>query len=135
AYYALMLLPLLGVFDTNYFAYSLVADHWQYHALPGLLVAAVTAVRRLAQPSILLVRYRNVAGALTIGGAALLASAHFAHFEDARTLWTYVVERNPGAWIEWYNLGNAHADKHEYSEAIAAYRQSIRTRSEEHTTE
>jgi tetratricopeptide (TPR) repeat protein len=127
-YYALMMLPLLGIFDTNYFAYSQIADHWQYHALPGLLIAVVSVARslksRLANTSIVAL------GACSVLGLALLASAHFAHFEDARTLWTYVVEQNPDAWIAWYNLGNDHADHHEFPEAITAYRQSIRVKSD-----
>ena len=44
-----MLFPLLGIFDTNYFVYSLIADHWQYHALPGVIVAVVAAADALAR--------------------------------------------------------------------------------------
>lgn len=127
-YYALMLLPLLGVFDTNYFIYSQIADHWQYHALPGLLVALVSAARSLRERIPLFARYSKLAGVLVVAITALLASAHFAHFENARTLWTYVIKQNPDAWIAWYNLGNDHFDNHEYSEAIAAYHESIRLR-------
>lgn len=127
-YYALMLLPLLGIFDTNYFAYSLVADHWQYHALPGIIVAVVAALQRLAQHWPRLAAYPNAAGGLAVLGVAALASAHFAHFEDPRSLWTYVVAQNPEAWIGWYNLGNVFADDRQPTEAAAAYRQSIRLR-------
>ncbi|HEY3899357.1 MAG TPA: tetratricopeptide repeat protein [Chthoniobacter sp.] len=125
-YYALMLLPLLGIFDTNYFAYSLVADHWQYHALPGLIVAVVAALKALAERWPRLAQQANVAGGITVAGLAALASTHFAHFEDTRSLWTYVVERNPDAWMGWYNLGTVYADDHKPVEAIAAYRQSLR---------
>jgi tetratricopeptide (TPR) repeat protein len=127
-YYALMLLPLLGIFDTNYFAYSLVADHWQYHALPGVLVAVVTALHRLAQRWPRLATYPNATGAVAVLGLAALASAHFAHFEDPRSLWTYVVAKNPDAWIGWYNLGNVFADDHHPAEAADAYRRSIRSK-------
>jgi len=131
AYYALMLLPLLGVFDTNYFVYSQIADHWQYHALPGLLIALVSCARSVAQGAGLL-RYSNLAGTLVVAIAAVLASAHFAHFENARALWTYVTKHNPDAWIAWYNLGNDYADKHEYPQAIVAYRESIRVKPDYH---
>jgi tetratricopeptide (TPR) repeat protein len=125
-YYALMMFPLLGIFDTNYFVYSLIADHWQYHALPGLLLAATTTVGRLVQRRPRFVAWANLGGAFGVLGFAVLASLHFTHFEDARTLWTYVISRNGEAWIAWYNLGNVHADEHDYPRALAAYRESIR---------
>jgi tetratricopeptide (TPR) repeat protein len=125
-YYALMLLPLLGIFDTNYFAYSLVADHWQYHALPGIIVAVIAALNSLAERWPRLSQYANATGGIAVAGLAVLASTHFAHFEDTRSLWTYVVERNPDAWMGWYNLGTVYSDDHKPTEAIVAYRQSLR---------
>lgn len=125
AYYVLMLLPLLGIFDTNYFEYSLIADHWQYHALPGLLVAVTSAIAALAARWPRIAACSNKAGVLAVAVVATLASAHFAHFEDARTLWTYVVTRNPDAWIAWYNLGNVYSDAREYPRAIDGYQRSI----------
>ncbi|MEP6672970.1 MAG: tetratricopeptide repeat protein [Chthoniobacter sp.] len=127
-FYALMLLPLLGIFDTNYFAFSLVADHWQYHALPGILVAVVAALQRLAQHWPRLAAYPQAIGGLAVVGVAALASAHFAHFENPRSLWSYVVAQNPDAWLGWYNLGNVYADDQQPTEAIDAYRRSIRLR-------
>ncbi|MEI9895509.1 MAG: tetratricopeptide repeat protein [Chthoniobacter sp.] len=128
AYYALMLLPLLGIFDTNYFAFSLVADHWQYHALPGILVAIVAGLQRLAQHWPRLAAYPQAVGGLAVVGVAALASAHFAHFENPRSLWSYVVAQNPDAWLGWYNLGNVYIGDQQPAEAIDAYRRSIRIR-------
>jgi tetratricopeptide (TPR) repeat protein len=124
-YYALMLLPLLGILDTNYFAYSLIADHWQYHALPGITVAITAAACALVRRWPRLAAYSNAGGILTVLTLAVLASAHYAHFEDARSLWSYVVERNPDAWMGWYNLGNVYSADHAYPKAIAAYRRSV----------
>ena len=124
-YYALMLLPLLGIFDTNYFAYSLIADHWQYHALPGVTVAVTAAASAVVRRWPRLAAYSNIGGIVTVLGLAALASAHAAHFEDPRSLWSYVVARNPDAWMGWYNLGSVYSDDHDYPKAIAAYRRSI----------
>jgi Flp pilus assembly protein TadD len=55
-----------------------------------------------------------------------MASLHFAHFEDARSLWSYVVSRNDDAWIGWYNLGNVYSDEQDYPRALSAYRRSLR---------
>jgi protein O-mannosyl-transferase len=124
-YYALMLLPLLGIFDTNYFIYSLIADHWQYHALPGITIAVAAAAKALVRRWPRLAAYSNAGGILTVLGLAALASAHYAHFEDPRSLWGYVVARNPDAWIGWYNLGNAYSADHAYPKAIDAYHRSV----------
>jgi protein O-mannosyl-transferase len=124
--YLLMLLPLLGIFDTNYFAYSHIADHWQYHALPGLLVTCAAVARLLAQQVPNLARLNLAGGSVAVAALAILASTHFAHFEDAESLWSYVVKRNPQAWIAWYNLGNEHASKRDHVHAATAYRESIR---------
>jgi tetratricopeptide (TPR) repeat protein len=122
------MLPLLGVLDTNYFAYSLIADHWQYHALPGLILAATTTVATLAQRRPQFASILNAGGIATVLGFTALSSLHLARFEDARSLWTYVVSRNPDAWIAWYNLGNVLSENHEYPRAVAAYRSSLRVK-------
>jgi tetratricopeptide (TPR) repeat protein len=120
AYYALLLSPLLGVFDGSYFVFSRIADHWQYHALPGLLVAVVAALHRWPR--------LHPLAPVAVAGCAALSSAHLAHFQDARSLWTHAVARNPDAWIAAYNLGNLHAEAREHAEAIAAYREALRAR-------
>jgi len=134
AFYFVMLLPLLGLFDTRYFIYSLVADHWQYHALPGLLVAVVSASSMVAPKFASLMRYRQALATVAVTGLAILASIHLAHFDSARSLWTYTVRQNPDAWIAWYNLGNDHADGGEYAEAIADYRASLRAKPDSYST-
>lgn len=125
AYYALMLLPLLGIFDTNYFDYSLIADHWQYHALPGLILASSSAVAAITTRWPRLAAFSYQGALLSVAVLTVLASVHFARFEDARTLWTYVISRNPDAWGAWYNLGNVYSDTREYPRAIATYQRSI----------
>ena len=129
-YYALMLLPLLGIFDTNYFVYSLIADHWQYHALPGITVAVTAAACALVRRWPRLAAYSNAGGILTVLALAAMASAHYAHFEDPRSLWSYVVSRNPDAWIGWYNLGNVYSADRAYPKAIAAYRRSMQIKND-----
>jgi Flp pilus assembly protein TadD len=67
-------------------------------------------------------------GALAVVSLGKLASSHFSHFEDARALWTYVLEHNPEAWIAWYNLGNTCADEGDPQGAIAAYERALQLR-------
>ncbi|HUJ10502.1 MAG TPA: tetratricopeptide repeat protein [Verrucomicrobiae bacterium] len=121
--YVAMLLPVLGFFDQGFYVFSLVADHWQYFALPALLVL----------PAELLVKSRRTAwrGALPITvtavGALLLTSVGRASlFSNAESLWRDSVARNPGSWVTHFNLGLALKEQGRIGEAIACYRQALR---------
>ena len=120
--YVAMLLPVLGFFDQGFYAFSLVADHWQYFALPALLVL----------PAELLVKARRMAGRValpttaTVVGVLLLATIGRASlFSDAESLWRDSVARNPGSWVTHFNLGLALKEQGRIEEAIACYRQAL----------
>jgi len=125
-FYAVMLMPMLGLFDTNYFRYSIIADHWQYFALPGLLVALVTPLAGLAHRQPKFLPGAGLAGLLLLACFSALTARHLARFEDARALWSHTVTRNPESWLGWYNLGIAHFDRREPDAAISAYRNALR---------
>lgn len=103
AFFAGTLAPALGFFDVIPFAYSFVADHFQYLACAGVLALAAAGLARLT-------RARRVAGvaigALALAGCGLLSFWHARDFHDAPTLWQATVERNPRAWMAWENWLN-----------------------------
>jgi len=124
-YYTLMLLPLLGIFDTNYFAYCQIADHWQYHALPGVLVALTSIGVRLSKMKRFgALPVAQIASVPAIAVAAVLASAHFKHFENEFSFWSYVISRNPAAYLAWNNLAAAFGADGRWDVAVRYYRRA-----------
>lgn len=105
-YFVVMLFPVLGFLDQSFYNYSLVADHWQYYSIVGVIALAVVAgdkaCRRMSQ------RHRRwgtvvaVAVAVVLGAASWQRSGVYA--SDER-LWRDNVAKNPRAWLAWLNLG------------------------------
>lgn len=109
-YELLALGPVLGLVSIYYMRYSLVADHWQYLALPGLIVlvvgAAWSALGRaaLAVPRLPPRAPAGLAIALVAVVVALLVptarrhAALFGHETNAE-LWIDTLAKNDRAWM------------------------------------
>ena len=106
-----LLAPMLGVFDLWYFRYSLISDHFQYHASAAPLALAGLGLARLRGSL-----DRRIAGAgVAVVGAVLLTLAALSElragpFHDDRALWTDTLRHNPDAWLAWNNLGRLTLD-------------------------
>ena len=121
------LFPVLGFFEQGFYGFSLVADHWQYLAIPcviGLTVAAgVTFCGRMG-------KWRQSGGVLasvavlaTLGVATWNRSCVYA---DNESLWRDTLAKNPGAWAAWSNLGLVLAKAGKLPEAIADFEEALR---------
>jgi tetratricopeptide (TPR) repeat protein len=120
-HFLVALLPVLGFLDIYFMRYSLVADHWQYTALIGVvaLVAGLPAwvMERPGRPA------RRSLGeggwrtaAMAAAGALALACAVLTFrqtliYHDEETLWRDTLAKNPKAWIASCNLGGLLARK------------------------
>jgi len=128
-YYVALLLPALGFINVYFMRYSLVADHWQYYSIIGLIALAASAgatITQRAGP-----RGRGF-GALAAGvvllvlGASTWRQAHI--YKDSETLWRDTLAKNPNAWMAHGNLGYALLQQGNASEAITQYEQALRLR-------
>jgi tetratricopeptide (TPR) repeat protein len=104
-YFLVALLPVLGFLNIYFMRYSLVADHWQYTALIGV-VALVAGLLGWAMEQ----RDARRMGAMTVAGALVLCCGALTFrqtliYHDEETLWRDTVARNPKAWMAWGNLG------------------------------
>lgn len=103
-WYLLQLVPILGFVDIAYMRFSLVADHWQYFALPGLLALALggaaSIARRLASPRWLELGW----AALLLGGLMVLSMRHAALSLDEEARWLAAVELHPDSVLAHHNL-------------------------------
>ncbi len=105
-YVLLSLAPVLGLVDIYFFRYSLVADHYQYVALPGVIVLVIGGLSHAA-------RIRNIDRLLlrvaSIGLLAMLAGLTWQQvgiYQSPQRLWRDTLARNPGCWLAHNQLAN-----------------------------
>jgi tetratricopeptide (TPR) repeat protein len=110
-YFLVALLPVLGFLDIYFMKYSLVADHWQYPALIGVVALAAGLLgwvmeRRGAWRTAAMA----AAGALALA-CAVLTFRQTLIYHDEETLWRDTLAKNPKAWIASCNLGGLLAER------------------------
>ena len=105
-YTLLNLAPVLGMIDIYFFRYSLVADHYQYVALPGVIALVVGGLSHAA-------RVRNIdhlpLKIASIGLVALLAGLTWQQvgiYQSPQRLWRDTLARNPSCWLAHNQLAN-----------------------------
>lgn len=119
--FVLMLLPVAGLLSVNYHKFSLVADHWQYFALPFATTAVACGVGRIV-------------GAVELGngilGAAVLVCAVLANQHarvfDGERIWRATLERNPGSWVASNNLAEELVEQGKYDEALVRFERAVK---------
>jgi tetratricopeptide (TPR) repeat protein len=104
-YFVGTLVPALGFFDVYPMRFSFVADHFQYLASAGLFALAAAAGQQLLARASLTVRPATLARVVPAAVLALLVWRQADVYQNAMTLWTDTVEKNPGSWMAWYNRG------------------------------
>ena len=101
-----MLLPVLGFFNTYFFRYSFVCDHFQYLASLGPLVIATAGISILLRPFVkgkpLLEPAVCVLLLLTLG---TLSWKQCRTYKDTETLWQTSLRINPDSSMAHNNLG------------------------------
>jgi tetratricopeptide (TPR) repeat protein len=103
-YFLLALLPVLGFLNIYFMRYSLVADHWQYPALIGVVALAAGWLGWVMErPGGRRTIATAVAGALVLA-CAVLTFRQTRIYHDEETLWRDTLAKNPKAWIAYGNL-------------------------------
>lgn len=105
-YYVVTLFPVLGFFNIYFMKYSLVADHWQYTSLVGVVALVVGGAIVLVQKRTS--AYRQIAAACAVALVLCLTSLTWRHshiFTNEETLWRDTIAKNPRAVIAYDNLG------------------------------
>ncbi len=132
--YVAILLPVLGFVPMSFMRFAMVADHFQYPALPALTALAGA----LAAGTIEFFRSRPSRSAIDLGrpvvaaGCCLLlvllaglTAQQCKTFKDAETLWNDTLAKVPNCWLACYNMGNALVARGQTDEAIALYRKTL----------
>jgi tetratricopeptide (TPR) repeat protein len=128
-YFVVMMFPVLGLFNMGFYQHSMVADHWQYHAIVGITALAAAGVgkldgsiRRGEQPCVDV----GLVGAVVAIVLGIMSWQRCLTFRNQETLFTDNLARNPGAWIAHENLGAALGNSGRLPEAIEHFKQALR---------
>ncbi|MFO0983515.1 MAG: tetratricopeptide repeat protein [Planctomycetota bacterium] len=120
--FAINLLPVLGFVNIYFMRYAFVADHWQYFSIAGVttLVVGLGAHALRARPRLAIAAATLVAAAL-----AALTWQQQSFYVDLETLWTRVLERDPGVWMAHQNLGRVLEQRGDHAGAAQHYRTAL----------
>jgi len=125
-FFTALIFPLIGFFNVYFFTFSFVADHFQY--LPGVgvitLFCAGAALLHARLKGIPLLA-ANVLGVFLLATLAVVTWRQCRMYTDQTTLYTTILERNPGCWMAHTNLGNIEIKQGHLDAAIEHYRKSI----------
>lgn len=126
-YFVATLFPVLGFFEQNFYACSLVADHWQYCSIIGVIAlviaAGVTLCRRLGAPG----RYVGpLAGAVVLVVLGTVSWGRCGVYENSETFWRDTLAKNPNAWLAHNNLGYVLANQGDLVGATWHYEEALR---------
>lgn len=123
------LFPALGFIDVYPMRFTFVADHFQYLASIGLIVACVSGTRIMAggaegTADNWMKAHTAVLAAILVMLAAL--TWHSGHrFRDSETLWRDTLAKNPESWMAHNNLGRDLAASGRSDEARRHYEKAL----------
>jgi Flp pilus assembly protein TadD len=132
-YFVVMLFPVLGFFDQDYYQYSFVADPWQYYSIVGVIALMVAVVVNIGQ-RLNKEQQRRWGTAANIAVLALvvaLGSATWTRagiYSSEESLWEDTISRNPDCWMPHYNLGNWLLSAGRFEKAVDQLREAARLR-------
>jgi len=120
------LFPALGFFNVFPFKFSFVADHFQYLACCGPIVAASVGIhtlfRRLGERRLV---WERAFCAMLLAALALLTWRQSQTYTDIETLWRTTIARNPDCWLAQDGLGALLFEQGQVDQAIIRFRSSL----------
>jgi len=125
-FFVATLSPMLGFILLSTFAYSFVADHYQYVASLGpiILVAAtgsVMAARHGATGKRVLI----LLSIAVLGACTWQTRQQSSVYQSSESIWRDTLAKNPGSWLAHNNLGTLLRAQGENAEAIRHYRSAL----------
>ncbi|HUI05793.1 MAG TPA: tetratricopeptide repeat protein [Verrucomicrobiae bacterium] len=133
-YFVVTLFPVLGFFDQAFYWHTLVADHWQYHSIIGVIALVVAAgqkaVHRMSEwgrsAQVLVPLGAGLASVVLVAVLGVATWNRSSVYAKEATLWQDNVTKNPNAWVAHYNLGVDLKGMGRMREAIGHFEQTVR---------
>ncbi|MCE9590721.1 MAG: tetratricopeptide repeat protein [Planctomycetes bacterium] len=129
--YVAMLLPTLGFVDVYFMVFSLVADHWQYFAIPAPLALVAWLAGRFWRGVVGKIIVACIAG-FTLAICGMLTWDQGGTYHDMETHWHATILRNDGAWVAYNNLGELLLKQGHAEQAVDCFVRSIRANRNNH---
>ncbi|MDG2051679.1 MAG: tetratricopeptide repeat protein [Myxococcota bacterium] len=133
-YFLLGLAPVIGFFEFYYMTYSLVGDHYQYIALPGIMALVTGGGAYLLGRARSYGLSTSLGQRIAIATGTLIAALFFtgtlqrsAVFADSEILWIDAIAKNPSGYLPRYNLGLELQQRGEYARAAGHYQALLET--------
>jgi tetratricopeptide (TPR) repeat protein len=126
-YFVVTLFPVLGFIDQGFYGVSLVADHWQYYSIIGIIALMTAGGAAICERWGRQGQYMGGEAATVV--VIVLATAAWVRsgvYADSRTLWQDTLAKNPHAWIAHNNLGFLLASGGDLAGATRHYEQALR---------
>ena len=129
--YSIALFPALGFVDIYFMRYSLVADHWQYQAIPMVICAFCVALYFILEQlegrkkaavvnsdwvGFIAICWLGLWGYQSYGVAKL--------FQREETVYLDTIRKNPAAWMAYNNLGNIYTSQNRFEIARTFFKKS-----------
>lgn len=129
-FFALMIVPALGIRPMAYMRISLLADHFEYMPMAGVLALAVAGVaawweREASAPT----RWTVAAGGMVV--AVWFCALTFLRaivFQEPERLWLDTLYKNPDAWQAHEHLAQILQDKGDLTAALEHFRHGAEIR-------
>jgi len=122
AFFIITLGPALGFFNVYPMRYTFVADHFQYLASIGLIVAVVATGASVIRERAL----RMIVSIAVLVSLSALTWRQGHVYQSAETLWRDTLAKNPDCWMAHNNLGILLAHRDDLAGARAEYREALR---------
>ena len=113
--------PVLGLVDIYFFRYSLVADHYQYIAMPGLLALFVGGATHLARARGIDRLTRRTASVAVVAVLAGLTWQQVGIYRSPQQLWKDTLAKNPSCWLAHNQLANLVSTRSQFDDARQHY--------------
>lgn len=127
ACYVVTLVPVLGLANIYFMKFSLVADHWQYLALPAIIALVVGTMGHAARwrPTIKKPAVGIAVAACLLLSVATATRAAIFGATDNEPLWRDALAKNPNGPAVYHYLGRLFAERKEWAKAVPYYQKAV----------
>lgn len=126
-FYVITLAPVLGILKMAYLRLTLVADHFQYTPMVGVIALAVASVThwssRLREDTRRWVL--GVAGTIVIAGCFVLSWDQAGLYKTKEIMWRYVLRKNPNTWQAHNHMGAILFNRQEVEKALPHFLRAV----------